>query len=420
MNMRNFSWIILLLTALSANAQGVDSTRTLNLSYEEAKAILFKENLSLLAAYYDVSAAEADLIQAKLWSNPNLVWNQDLYSVEQNSYFNFKAQRLLQFETVFSIAGKHTNTVKLAKVSLELSKLQLEDVFRGLLFELGDVYYSLHAAQQKQELLTQTLSRYSQLINSAQEKLRVGAMASNEVLRLQSEQIAIKAEATQNKNEVLDLMSQIKIMLNLSADVNVQTIDESLPVVTLQPLYFLMDAAIANRPDFKLNKKQVTYEEQNLKLQRSLATPDMKLGYQPHDKGSNYVRPYQGLVVEINMPLFNRNQGNIKLAQAKISQSQLRSELAENTLRNEVKKSYEQLLNTQQGYNDFSSDFIKQTEELNVNTNENYSKKNINLLEFIDLQRIYIQNKIQFIDLKNAYLKSINQLNFSVGSEILK
>ena len=73
----------------------------------------------------------------------------------------------------------------------------------------------------------------------------------------------------------------------------------------------------------------------------------------------------------------------------------------------------------QKGYQDYSDDFIKQTEDLNINANQNYSKKNINLLEFIDLQRIYIINKTQYIDLKNAYQRSINQLNFSIGKEII-
>ena len=417
--MRKYSWIYLVLIGLSGHAQVRDSVHMVSLSYDEAKAILLKENLTLLASYYDVTAAEAELVQSKLWNNPNLVWNQDLYSVEQNKYFNYKNQRLLQFEQIFSVAGKHTNTVRLSKVGVSLSKLQLQDVLRSLLFELGDVYYSLHAAQQKQELYLQTLSRYNQLINSAQEKQRVGSMAANEVLRLKSEQIAIRAEATQNNNEVLELMSDLRIMLNLTDSVNLQTSEKELALGNLQALYLLIDLALESRPDFKLQQLQVKYEEQNLKLQHSLVMPDVTIGYQPHDKGSNYVRPYQGLTLEVNLPVFNRNQGNIKLAESRILQTQLKSELAENTLRNEVKKSYEQLINTQQGYQDFSQEFIQQTEELNKNANENYQKKNINLLEFIDLQRIFIQNKTQHIELRNAYQKSINQLNFVVGKEII-
>jgi outer membrane protein, heavy metal efflux system len=399
-------------------ALGQIDTTSITINFEEAKARMFKENLALLASYYEVSASEAQLAQAKLWNNPNFIWNQDLYSVEQNRYFNVKNQRLVQVEQTFSMAGKHTNSVRLSRLGVELSKYQLEDVLRSLLFELGNVYFSLNAAQQLQQLYLQTLGRYDQLIKSADEKFKVGAMASNEVLRLRSEQIAIRAQSTENNNEVLDLMSQLKILLNLESHVTINTFDEVPSNGVVKPLYILIDSALSSRPDYKLQQVQIRYEEQNLRLQKSLSVPDATFGYQPHDKGSNYVRPYEGLTFEFNLPLFNRNQGNIKLAKTRIIQSEIRSQLAENTLRNEVQKSYEQLINTRRGFEDFSEEFIRQTEELNTNANLNYGKKNINLLEFIDLQRIYIQNKTQYIELKNAYLKSINQMNFAVGQSI--
>ena len=103
------------------NAQPPDSTVEVSLSFEQAKMMLLKANITLLSSFYDIEAAEAELTQAKLWSNPNFVWNQDLYSIEQNRYLNLANQKLLQVEYTFKIAGKYTNTVKLAKLGVELS-----------------------------------------------------------------------------------------------------------------------------------------------------------------------------------------------------------------------------------------------------------------------------------------------------------
>jgi cobalt-zinc-cadmium efflux system outer membrane protein len=108
------------------------------------------------------------------------------------------------------------------------------------------------------------------------------------------------------------------------------------------------------------------------------------------------------------------------MAKSKIAQAEANFSLSENTVRNEVSSSYDQFLNSKKGYEEYTAEFLKQTEELNINANENYQKKNINLLEFIDLQRIYIINKTQYIELRNTYLRAINQLEFSVGKEINK
>ena len=414
--------LVALLLAASSMAQtksAVDSTVEVSLNFEDVKRMLLKANITLLSSYYDVEAADAELTQAKLWGNPNFVWNQDLYSIEQNRYLNLANQKLLQVEYTFKIAGKYTNTVKLAKLGVQLSKLQVQDIMRSLLYDAGEHFYALQAAQLKQELYESTLQRYEQLIISAEERLRVGAMASNEVLRLKSEQIAVKTESTQNKNEVLEEMSQLRMLLNLRENIVIKTSNDEPPVGDAGALYLLMDEALKGRPDYLLAEKQIAYQNRNLKLERSNAYPDLDFGYQPHDRGSNWVRPYQGFELEFNLPLFNRNQGNIKIAKTKIVQAELNTLQSENRVRNEVHKSYEQFVNTRQGYQDYSADFIRQTEELNTNATDNYSKKNINLLEFIDLQRIYIINKTQYIDLKNAYQRSINQLNFSIGKEII-
>jgi cobalt-zinc-cadmium efflux system outer membrane protein len=415
-----FGLMILFCEASSiAQSKPVDSVSVFTLDFQRARDILLKSNLSMLASYYDVEIADAELIQARLWNNPYFILNQELYSVEQNKYFSFRNQKLIQIEQVFSIAGKYTNTVKLSRMGVELAKLQLQDVLRSLVFDLGEHYYALEAAQLKQQLYDSTLVRYDQLIRSAEERLRVGAMASNEVLRLKSEQIAVKFQATENRNEVLGEMSSLRILLNLKENVYVQTLNDTPPEGSTDALYILIDQALNTRPDYKLSSQQVSYQTQNLRLQKSIGVPDLKLAYQPTDRGSNYVRPYQGANLEFNIPLFNRNQGNIKMAKSQIAQAELRLQLSENTVRNDVARSYEQFLNTKKGYEEFSPEFVRQTEELNTHANENYRKKNINLLEFIDLQRIYIINKTQYIDLKNAYFRATNQLNFVIGRDVI-
>jgi outer membrane protein, heavy metal efflux system len=412
------SWL-LCMAALYSYAQQ-PKVDTLVLDFTKARQLLINQNLGLIASRYEVDMAEAELIQAKLWSNPRFVWNQDLYSNELNKYFQIGLQRLVQVEQVFSIAGTHTNTVRLAKLGVELSKLQLQDVLRSLFYDLGEHFYALEAAQLRQELLEETVLRYDQLISNAEERLRVGAMASNEVLRLKSEQIAVRSDATQNRNEVLAELSLLRVLLNLNENVYVRALQDGLPEAIPFVVDNLIDEALEYRSDFQLSQKQIAYESRNLKLQKSIAVPDVKVAYQPHDKGSNYVRPYQGWVLEVDVPVFNRNQGNIKSAKSRISQSETIADQNEVKVRNEVASAYAQYLNSKYGFEGYSNDFLKQTEDLNTNANENYAKKNINLLEFIDLQRIYIINKTQYIDLRNTYLRAINQLNFSVGHEIIQ
>ena len=393
--------------------------QTISLTYEQAEARMLKENLRLLAAYYDINIAEAKAMQAKLWNNPYVIWNQGLYSVEKNDYFNAQRQSLIQVEQVFSIAGKHTHTVKLAKINVEISKLVVQDVLRGLSLELSNSYAALNAYQQQEALFQTVLEKFSQLISASEQQLRTGAIAGNEVVRLKSEQTAIQAEALRNRNNIEDTMSRLRILLHLPADTYVETVEHLTRIDSLQSLPALITAALESRPDYKLSRRSMDYETRNLRLQKSMSVPDLKLAYQPQDRGSNYVRPYVGFNIEMPLPIFDRNQGNIQGAKIKVKQAELTNGQQETIVTNEITSAYYQLLNTQKGLNNYSLPFIQQLEELNTNANANYNKRNISILEYIDQQRIYIQTKIQQIELKNQYNQSVNQLNFSVGKEIL-
>ena len=81
---------ILILTILfQVCAQVADSV----LTFQQAKARLLSKNFFLLAAYYQINQAEAQLIQARIWSNPNVNWMQEAYSIEQEKYFRSAKRR---------------------------------------------------------------------------------------------------------------------------------------------------------------------------------------------------------------------------------------------------------------------------------------------------------------------------------------
>lgn len=394
--------------------------QTLSLQYNEAKSRLMNENLALLASYYNVNIAKAEVKQAKLWNNPYFIFNGDLYSNETNEYFHFRNQHLLQIEQTFSYAGKHTNNVKLARIGVEMAEKQLEDVMRCLLFEMGNIYNNLAALQEKQGLYNQVISNYDRLMEATRKQLQVGAISLTEALRLESEYIAVKAEALQNYNDMERAMADLRTMLRLPENTLIRVeLKPPLLVQTFDSLS-LSDQAISIRPDLEAMKISKRYQERNLKLQKSIAVPDVKLAYQPRDRGSNYVRPYQGFNVEFAVPLFDRNQGRIQSAEFSVKKIVLEIEQMENRVRNEVMAAYKRYKNSSIGLTNYKPEFINQIRQLNESTNQNFQKRNISLLEFIDQQRIFILTNIQLIELRQQYLNNVNELNFTVGTTVIE
>ncbi len=390
------------------------------LSFQDAKTRLVKSNLALLASYYDVNIAKAGVIQARLWNNPYFVFNGDLYSTETNEYFHFRNQHLLQIEQTFSYAGKHTNTVKLARLGAEMAEKQLEDVLRSLLFETGNLYTDLAALQEKAHLYQQVMRNYDKLMDATRKQLEVGAISVTESIRLESEYLAVKTEALTNRNEREKVMADLRMLLRMPEDTTFY-VEQKIPIIAQDfDLRLLTEQATTIRPDIQVKKFDLKYQQRNLKLQKSIAVPDVKLAYQPRDRGSNYVRPYQGFNVEFNIPLFDRNQGDIKAAEYNVAKSNLQYEQIENQVRNEVVAAYNRYKNSNTGLANYSPELLDRLTQLNQSTNENFQKRNISLLQFIDYQRIFILTNTQLIELKQQYLNNVNELNFAVGTNIIE
>jgi cobalt-zinc-cadmium efflux system outer membrane protein len=198
-------------------------------------------------------------------------------------------------------------------------------------------------------------------------------------------------------------------------------VEQRLPIVTdqLDPVA-LIEQAVSERPDVAVMKINKRYQERNLKLQQATAFPDIKMGYQPQDRGSNYIRPYHGYTAEIFLPLYDRNRGRIKQAKYSIKQSELQYDQIENQVRNEVAAAFNRYQSSNAGLVNYKPEFLDQLNTLNQRTNENFQKRNISLLQFIDQQRIFIQTNIQLIELKQQYLNNVNELNFTIGTNIIE
>lgn len=414
----NFFSILLFVAFMPLYTFGQRSDTVLR--FQQAKARLMKLNVRLLATYYDINIAKANVIQAKLWNNPYFIFNGDLYTNETNEYFAFRNQHLLQLEQTFSYAGKHTNTVKLAKIGVEMAEKQMEDVLRSLLFEMGNTYSAVAALQEKQLLFAQVIASYDKLMEATRKQLQVGTISMTEALRLESEYLAIKTEALSSYNEKEKAMADLKIILRFPADTTF-FVEQSIPLIAgdFDPK-LLAEQAVSSRPDLQAKKLDLKYEERNLRLQKSVAVPDIKLAYQPRDRGSNYVRPYQGFNVEIFLPLFDRNQGRIQAARHSVDKVALEFDQMENQVRNEVVAAYNRYKSAGVGLSNYKNDFLQRLKDLNHSTNENFQKRNIGLLQFIDQQRIFVQTNLQMIELKQLFINNVNELNFSVGTNLIE
>jgi len=404
---------------LLSQAMNADN-KVLELTYTEAVGVLLAQNLPLLSSHFQVEASEGELLQARAWNNPHFNWNQDLYSAERNEYFNQKNQRLIQLDFMFSVSGKHTRAVKLAKIGVEQNQLQYENTKRSLVFELGLKFHQLLMLQKRSEIYKEVFAQFKSLIDKYEIQYKVGEIPGSELIRLKSELLTLQNTIVSNQNEVEMETAEIRMLLNLRPDVTIKTKESSLALPDASRLNYgeLISYAEENRPDYLARLNEISYEEMNLKLQKSRSVPDLMLGYQPHDKGSNYVRPYSGLVFEMDVPIFNRNQGNIAVSEANVNRAKTDAEQALVALQNEIYSSVNKYFHSRSALDNYNIEFLKELEQLNNSALQNYNNKNINILQYLDMQRTYINTMSEYLGLKSEIVQRVIDIEFTTGYQL--
>lgn len=416
---RAFLFLLFLLLAGKMCAQQVAGTLTL----KEAEQRFLERNLSLIAEQYNIDMAQAQVLQAKLFENPVISLEQNVYNRLNGKYFDFgkEGEAVVEIEQVIHLAGQRNKQVRLEKINKEIAEYQFEEVMRTLRQELNEKFVEVY-------FLSKSIAIYEKEVNSLQVLLggmkiqqEKGNISLMEISRLESMLFSLRKEKNERENDLLTTRGELNLLLNLPEDTQVQlSLDEEvLQQLDLSQLSFAdLKAIINERPDQKIARSTVNASRANLKLQKSMAFPEFSVKGN-YDRVGNFINDYFAIGVSLSVPIFNRNQGNIKAARFSIQQAGVQQEYAANRADMELFTAYTSLEKATQLYQSTNMDLERNFEKLITGVNENFTRKNISLLEFIDYYDSYKETCIQLYEIKKNVFLAMENLNTIVGQNVL-
>ena len=411
--------LVIICTSLNVYSQD-----TLHITLQDAESQFLQKNFLLLASKYQVSSADAAIIQAKLYPNPNFAIEQGVYNQDTKKWFDLSStgETALTLQQIIILAGKRNKQIDIAKINSQISLYQFYDLVRTLRYELRSSFYGIYFLRDAITVFDREIESLKTLIDVYTTQYNKGNVAFKDLARLQALQFSLQ-------NERLDLVKQAtEKQLNLSLLTGDTLLRPVTPVMNagfnemdVNKLNYpeLVDSALINRYDLRAAYSQVQLGQSNLALQKALRTPDLLLGAN-YDKAGNYVRNYNALTVAIDLPFWNRNQGNIKAAQFQIEAYKELQSQAELQVKNEISNAYRQLLETDKLYKTASLQFTSDYEKLLDGITKGYQNHTISLLEFIDYYETYKNSKLELNHLQNNRLDALENLNLATGTTILK
>ena len=420
---------VTLLLFLSLLFSGAKAS-VVSLSLKESEQRFSEHNLEVIAERYNIDIAEAQVVQAKLFENPVVSLEQNVYNRLNGRYFDFgkQGETIVEVEQLIYIAGQRNKRVRLEKINKEMALYQFEEVLRTLRSELKEKFIALYFTQKSQSIYDREIDSLAHLLVVLKEQNEKGNVSLLEKSRIEALLLSLRQERNDIANQVISLQGDMRLLLGISGKVAVlgrvgsakhAIFDESvLNQIDMDSVPFSeLTSLLYERPDLKLAQASVKASEADVRLQRSLAFPEVSVKG-TYDKAGNFINDYWAIGLSVSLPIFNRNQGNIRAAKISVAQKAHKEEYARRQAENELFTSYARLEKAIQLYRSSNYGLEKDFALIIEGVNLNFQKRNISLLEFIDYYETYKTTCLRLYQTQKEVLLALEEVNTVTGSHV--
>jgi cobalt-zinc-cadmium efflux system outer membrane protein len=416
-------------------------TDTVRLTLEQAEKLFYDKNLNLLAGRYNVSAQQALVLQARLLVNPTLYLEGNLFNPKNPVYANgdtttrrtflpwhfgtrpdgSNGETVWNFQQLILLAGKRQKQIALSQLNVELNEYGLYDLIRNLKFQLRSTFFTIYYLQQTLAIIDLERENVSRLIRVYEDQYRRGNVPLTDFVRLKSFQFSLESDHKNYYNQIADNLNNLMLLIGDTGTPYILPQVSDAALDQLSPTRFayadLIDRAYEHRYDLRQAQTQVRYNQKNYDLQRALRIPDLQAGIN-YDRNGNYIPGYYAANLTTALPLFNRNQGNIKSAQYLVRNAEALAQFQTQQVEKDVWQAYVQVQESDRVYRQFDTGFIDQYTDLIGKVTRSYESGSLNLVDFMSYYESYRQNVLQENQLRTDRINGYEYLNFVTGQTL--
>ncbi len=412
--------IALSLSCFAAEPAGTDTGLTVDSAVAEALA----NNVSLLAERSNIGVAEARIISVRLRPNPVLSGGGDHLDVLGTQFseangggpgeFNIRGDYLIER------GGKRKSRVAVAESARSVAELVYADAARNLAMEVQSAFVDALAARDDLALARQNLGSFDRIVTINEARLRAGDLSKVELVRSRLAALQYRNSVRQADLRLRTALTQLGKLLGRPNPASVTAVTGKLRCdPEPSPIAEIRERALRFRPDLMALRRDVARSEAELRLQNAGAKADYTVGTEyRRQQGVNGKSNSVGLFVEVPLPFFNRNQGEIERARVEKHQAELRVRDLENSIAAEIATATHQCLTARDLLHQIQNSMLQEAREVREVTEYSYRRGEASLLEMLDAQRAFNETLQSYNEARAEYARSLYLLDSVSGKEV--
>jgi len=397
---------------VSSDASRQNPTGTLTL--REALRLVLAQNPELAAFNTEVRAADARILQARLLPNPEI--NGEVENIGGSGEFDGteSAERTLQLSQLIELGGKRAARTRVMAKERELAVWDYEQRRLEVLTQTAQAFIDVLTAQRQVELVRQTVKLSEDFLPESKKRVEAGKASPAETTR---GEIAISSARIELEQAERELAASRELLVSLWGERTprfsgvVGDLDHTEPAA---PSEGILIRRLEANPAIARHGAEVQQRQAQIEAARAQAAPDLTFsaGYRRFSSTDD-----NAAVVgfSIPLPLFNRNQGNIREAQAHLDKTQQLQAWTATRLDADLSRAYQTLLAAQGEIATLQGTILPFAQEAYDTINQGYGAGRFTFLELLEARRTLTASRLQLLNAKRTYHRTVAEIEGLTG-----
>ncbi|MBL8216741.1 MAG: TolC family protein [Bryobacterales bacterium] len=413
-----------LLAALVGSQLLVAQTAASPMTLEQVLAEAISRNLRLLAERFNLTIAEARIIQARLRPNPVLSLGGNYLDIV-GSGFNPATNAAgptevnARVDYVLERGKKRQERIAVAEASRAVSELELLNTTRNLVLEVQAGFTDLLLAKENVALARASLEAFDRIVTINRTRVDSGDLARVELVRSEVAQLQFSNQVRQAESRVRLSRNRLqafmgRIRYDAAFDVTGDLRRDALGATKLE----LAQLALSARPDLDALRRDQARSQAELRLQLAQGKVDYTVGAGVNRQfgvGGLTSGNSVGVFFSIPLPINNKNQGEIERARREQDQILARIRSLEQEIQAEVENAYEQYETAKQLLERMEADLLERARRVREVTDFSYRRGEATFVELLDAQRTYNETMQGYNEARAEYGRTLFLIDAITG-----
>jgi cobalt-zinc-cadmium efflux system outer membrane protein len=402
---------------------GVGSAQnTTRISLDQAIDLALTHNHSINATRTLILQNQAQEITANLRPNPTL--GADSQFIPFFSPQDFSGENLnetQQFDIgigyLFERGHKRQRRLQAARDQTAVTRAQVTDAERSLVFNVGQQFVSVLLAESTLQFALLDLKSFQQTVDISEAQLKAGALSEGDYLKIKLQLLQFQIDVSSAR------LAKVQALVGLREFLGYNAVPADFDVIgdlAYQPLKAnledLQKKGLSERPDYRAAELGITAGQSQILLAKANGKVDVNGTYDfTHVSDENTA----SIFVNFELPVFNRNQGEIARTGYALRQAQEQEQAASDTVLSDVANAYEAVKSNDEVVQLYTSGYRKQAQDSRDISEYAYQRGAASLLDFLDAERSYRSVELAYRQTLASYMTALEQLKEAVGTRNL-